>query len=202
LLALVPLACGELGVSSSLLKGDEQQTEEFIEHIINQMAPQLEQLPGTEQEKNRGPRERIIQEILSFIANIHSGALGVTGTLALVFVAIGLLSTIEFTFNDIWGVSRGRSWFARLICYWTAITLGPLIVLLAMGLAVSGQLLPARDQPAPAEQEATGLEPAVTTAAHDGENPDLRENAVLPMRLMRTVLEGPLGRCCFRCCRF
>jgi membrane protein len=202
LLALVPLLAVGLGVSSTLLKGDEQQTEEFIEHIINQMAPQLEQLPGTEEERSEA-RERIIQEILSFIANIHSGALGVTGTLALVFIAIGLLSTIEFTFNDIWGVSRGRSWFARLICYWTAITLGPLIILLAMGLAVSGQLFPARDQPVPLELETSRpaersdvAESDTTTSASD--RPDASESdAVALQRLVRRVQEGPLGRLLF-----
>jgi membrane protein len=205
LLALVPLLAVGLGVSSTLLKGDEQQTQQFIEQVINQMAPQLEQLPGTEEEK-REAREQIIEEILSFIANIHSGALGMTGMLALVFIAIGLLSTIEFTFNDIWGVSRGRSWFARVICYWTAITLGPLIILLAMGLAVSGQLIPARHQPATVEIQTPA--PALTTeTGQSGES--TRTEAVHtdvapgtdppePPRLVRMVRDGPLGRFLFR----
>jgi DNA-binding protein Fis len=56
-----------------------------------------------------------------------------------VFVAIGLLSTIEGTFNDIWGVPRGRNWFARVIYYWAAITLGPLVIILMMGLAIGSE---------------------------------------------------------------
>jgi membrane protein len=68
-----------------------------------------------------------------------------TGTIALVFVAIGLLSTIEATFNDIWGVTRGRNWFVRIIHYWAAITLGPLVIILAMGLAVGSQFQVAQD---------------------------------------------------------
>jgi len=64
---------------------------------------------------------------------------------ALVFVAIGLLSTIEATFNDIWGVNRGRNWFVRIIHYWAAITLGPLVVILAMGLAVGSHFQVAQD---------------------------------------------------------
>jgi membrane protein len=172
LLALVPLLAVGLGVSSSLLKQDQEQTADFIEYLINQMAPQLEQLPGTEEEKIEA-RKQLVEEILTFISNIHSGALGVTGTVALVIIAIGLLSTIEITFNDIWGVSRGRTLFARIICYWTAITLGPLIVLLAMGLAVSGQLFPAPDPPAP-----TPVEISVPL-----EEPDLDEPVQTPIAI-------------------
>jgi membrane protein len=97
---------------------------------------------------NRGQDEasqKVVEQIKSFIANVHSGALGLTGTVALVFVAIGLLSTIEATFNDIWGVTRGRNWFVRIIHYWAAITLGPLVVILAMGLAVGSQFQVAQD---------------------------------------------------------
>src|SRR5438067_2070067 len=97
---------------------------------------------------NRGQDEtsqKVVEQIKSFIANVHSGALGLTGTIALVFVAIGLLSTIEATFNDIWGVSRGRNWFVRIIHYWAAITLGPLVVILMMGLAVGSQFQVAQD---------------------------------------------------------
>ena len=57
--------------------------------------------------------------------------------LLLVFVAIRMLANIEETFNDIWGVTRGRSWMSRIILYWTTITLGPLLLAGAMGLAGS-----------------------------------------------------------------
>ena len=134
LLALVPVLAVSLGVSTSLLKSDQDQTRRMIEQVIGQVAPQLEQLPGSEQEKVEA-RQRVIEQIQDFISNIHSGALGVTGTVALVVVAIGLLGTIESSFNDIWGVPRGRSWVSRVVPYWTAITLGPLIVILEIGRA-------------------------------------------------------------------
>jgi membrane protein len=60
--------------------------------------------------------------------------LGTTAVIALVFVAISLLSTIEATVNDIWGVPRGRSWLARIEKYWAVITFGPIFLLVAMGL--------------------------------------------------------------------
>ena len=60
-------------------------------------------------------RHEIARKIHGFIQNTRSGTLGVTGSVLLIFAAISLLSRIEVTFNDIWGVARGRSWFMRVV---------------------------------------------------------------------------------------
>ena len=75
--------------------------------------------------------------IHDFIQNTQSGVLGVTGMLVLVLVAIRMLASVEATFNDIWGVTRGRNWLLRVVLYWTTITLGPLAIIGALGLASS-----------------------------------------------------------------
>jgi membrane protein len=138
LLALIPLLAVGLGVSTSLLNSSKEQTKEMISKLVDQLAPQLGNVADNQEEKATTRRE-LIEKIQSMIANVHSGALGVTGTVALLFVAIGLLSTIEATFNDIWGVERGRNWFARIIQYWAVITLGPLVIVFVMGLAIGAQ---------------------------------------------------------------
>jgi membrane protein len=73
--------------------------------------------------------------IHDFVQNTQSGALGMVGMLLLVVVAIRMLANIEATFNDIWGVTRGRNWLLRVVLYWTTITLGPLAIIAALGLA-------------------------------------------------------------------
>lgn len=73
--------------------------------------------------------------IHDFIKNTHSGALGTLGMILLVSVAIRMLANVEATFNDIWGVPRGRNWFVRVVQYWAVITLGPLLLVFALGLA-------------------------------------------------------------------
>src|SRR5437667_9661479 len=133
-----------------------RRLQETIPRLANASEPRRVKLVGKvvddltlwNLQANRGQDEasqKVVEQIKSFIANVHSGALGLTGTIALVFVAIGLLSTIEATFNDIWGVTRGRNWFVRIIHYWAAITLGPLIIILAMGLAVGSQFQVVQD---------------------------------------------------------
>jgi membrane protein len=51
-----------------------------------------------------------------------------------------MLTRIESTFNDIWGVARGRSWFMRIVLYWGVLSLAPLLVVLALGLATGSHL--------------------------------------------------------------
>lgn len=85
-------------------------------------------------------RKTVARRINDFIQNTRSGTLGITGSIVLLFVAISMLSRIEVTFNDIWGVSRGRSWFMRIVLYWGVITLAPLLVVIAIGLATGPHL--------------------------------------------------------------
>jgi membrane protein len=75
------------------------------------------------------------RSIKQFIENTSSATLGVTGMIFLVFVAISMLIRIEETFNDIWGVTRGRSLPVRVVVYWATITLGPIFLAGALALA-------------------------------------------------------------------
>lgn len=79
------------------------------------------------------------RQIKQFIDNTSGATLGIPATIALVFVAISMLTRIEETFNDIWGVTQGRSWAMRIVIYWTTITLGPLLLAGALGLATGPQ---------------------------------------------------------------
>jgi len=118
------------------VKDENSDYRQKVSRRLQEMIPRLANISARRRDKlvgklvddltlwnlraNRGQDEtsqKVVEQIKSFIANVHSGALGLTGTIALVFVAIGLLSTIEATFNDIWGVSRGRNWFVRIIHY-------------------------------------------------------------------------------------
>lgn len=85
-------------------------------------------------------RNAVARYINDFIQNTRSGALGVTGSVLLIFAAISMLSRIEETFNDIWGVPRGRSWFMRIILYWGVLSLAPILLVLALGLATGPHL--------------------------------------------------------------
>jgi membrane protein len=84
--------------------------------------------------------DKIASTISDSLNRIESGSLGVGGMVGLIFVAIMLFSTIEATFNDIWGVARGRSWVARIVQYWATVTLGPLIPVAVLSINISAEL--------------------------------------------------------------
>jgi membrane protein len=73
-------------------------------------------------------------QIYGFVKNVQSGAIAGIGMLFVVWAAIRMLSQIEKTFNDIWGVTRGRNWWMSIVLYWTTITLGPLLLVGVVGL--------------------------------------------------------------------
>jgi membrane protein len=138
LLALIPVLAIAVSVTTSLLQSQgEKPIREFIDYLVANVAPALSLEVKGGDAAAAGKRAEVVGKITDFIGNIRSGALGLTSTIALVFVAISLLRTIEAAFNDIWGVNRGRGWLRSSVQYWTAITLGPIILVLAVGLSTS-----------------------------------------------------------------
>ncbi len=80
---------------------------------------------------------RVEEYFTTFVEN--AGKLTVVGLLGLGVTAILLLATIESTLNGIWRVREARPWQARLVVYWTLLTLGPL--LFGASLSLSGYLM-------------------------------------------------------------
>jgi membrane protein len=135
LLALIPMLAVCVSITTSLLqKEGEKPIRELIDKLVENIAPMLslQVKPGDAAAADK--RAEVVTKITGFIANIQTGTIGITGTIALVFVAIGLLRTIEATFNDIWGVTRGRGWVASIIQYWATVSLGPIVLILVLGL--------------------------------------------------------------------
>jgi YihY family inner membrane protein len=79
-------------------------------------------------------QKQVAKYIHEFIHNTRSGTLSVTGSILLVLVGIRMLGSIESTFNDIWGVTRGRNWLSRIQIYCTGIVFGPLLLVGAAAL--------------------------------------------------------------------
>jgi membrane protein len=85
------------------------------------------------------------RQIWGFVQKTQSGTLGATGVVLLIFVAVSLIGRIEETFNDIWGVTRGRNLLTQIQLYSTAIMLGPLLLIAALGLAGGSQFQSVKD---------------------------------------------------------
>lgn len=130
LLAFIPLLAVAIGILTSVLKNDQAGIRVWIDGLLQNVVPQL-----MRSEEFAGTKDVVVTKILDWIGNVHSGALGTGGTVALLVVILFMMARIEETLNDIWGVTRGRSWYARVVNYWAAISLGPIVILSAIGFS-------------------------------------------------------------------
>ena len=85
--------------------------------------------------------EKLDELIKRYFSKLNAGAGAITGVglVLVIWAAIGLLTTTERAFNNIYHVGTGRSFLHRLFNYWALLTLGPLLI--GAGLYVSTRYL-------------------------------------------------------------
>ena len=83
----------------------------------------------------------IARQVLGYLTQFSSQAnkLGAVGLGILLITAIALILTIDQTLNGIWRVKKPRPFAQRVLIYWSAITLGP--VLLGASLALTASVI-------------------------------------------------------------
>ncbi len=81
---------------------------------------------------------RLVHMMNQFIAQGRSGSAGTVGVFSLVIIVLLLFKTVEDTFNEIWGIHRGRSVFRRFVYYWTILTLGAVLFFASITLVGAG----------------------------------------------------------------
>ena len=152
LLGLGPLVAIAMLVAGFMLdKQDPDLAAETLSNIIEKIAPQIKQLNNAGQlppnpdatsgtivsattrtpgSPTRSPE--LVQMIDGFIAGTRNGAVGAVGAITLIVIVLQLFTSVETSFNEIWGVRRGRSWVMRVVLYWTVLTLGAVLFFAAL----------------------------------------------------------------------
>lgn len=87
--------------------------------------------------------DNIARQVLGYLTQFSGKAskLGVAGVAVLLGTALALIFTIDRTLNNIWRVRKPRPFAQRVLIYWAAITLGPL--LLGVSLTITSYALSA-----------------------------------------------------------
>ncbi len=87
--------------------------------------------------------DNIARSVLGYLTQFAAKAsrLGAVGLIAFVVTALALIFTMDRTLNNIWRVRQMRPFAQRLLIYWAALTLGP--VLLAASLTLTSYALSA-----------------------------------------------------------
>lgn len=122
LLSVVPL----LAFSFAVLKGFG---------VFNQLEPYLDDLLAP-----LGPQgERITHQVLELVENVRGSVLGGVGLAFFLYTAISMVKKVEESFNYVWYVSKPRSFSRRFTEYLVVLLVGPMAMVIAIGMLTSIQ---------------------------------------------------------------
>ncbi len=71
-------------------------------------------------------------DLIGQVQNINLAAITWVGVVVLFYSAMGLMVTIENSFNNIYRAPEGRAWLRRLPIYWTVLTVAPAAIAMTM----------------------------------------------------------------------
>jgi membrane protein len=120
LISLVPL----LAIALSLLKG-LGAAEEFIARIRDNM----EAMPVEFQ--------AFIEQMLDIVNRTNFWALGWVAVVVLFLTVVQVLSSIEASFNQVWGIKSSRAFWRRFVNYISIVVVVPVLILVAFTINAS-----------------------------------------------------------------
>lgn len=158
MIGIGPLIAFSIMISGFLLEKDmssgngeatlqESVVVETITKAISFAAPQvaLQTKTSGEDASSTELAPEVLELINNFSDRAKSGAIGVVGSLMLLFVGIQVLTSIEKSFNTVWGVKKGRNLPERIVTYWTFISLGAVLGTAALSLLTANAILSAME---------------------------------------------------------
>jgi membrane protein len=125
LLSIVPLLVFSFSILKSLgARGD-------LRFILSQFFAPL-----------GGAADQLTESVLQFVRNMRGDLLGSIGLMFLVYTVITTIQKVETSFNFLWRVDRPRSFLRRFTEYLAVMTLGPILLAVALGLLASAERSP------------------------------------------------------------
>ena len=122
LLSIVPL----IALSFSVLKGFgiHKQLEERMYVVLEPLGDK-----GIE----------ITDNVMALVNNVNGGVLGGVALAFFIYTAISMVQKVEESFNYVWYVSKPRSFSRRFTEYMLVLLIGPVAIVVALGLLTSLQ---------------------------------------------------------------
>ena len=135
LIALGPFIAIIVSISGPFIQTDAQTQ---IKRGLLFIAPSLQEITRSDDGDSSTERSSAVDDLINQIVSgaedllnrVNTGgskAFGAIGSLIFIWVVIQLLTSVENTLNQIWGVHQGRRWSQRVVFYWTFISLGALL---------------------------------------------------------------------------
>ena len=79
----------------------------------------------------------LIPKIVEYVNNTNVAALGYTGLVFIIYVAISMISQVEASFNKICSVNKPRTIFRKFSDYLSVLLLAPVLLFLSLGLSTT-----------------------------------------------------------------
>jgi membrane protein len=89
-----------------------------------------------------GATDQLTESVLQFVRNMRSDLLGSIGLAFLVYTVVTTIQKVETSFNFLWRVDRPRSFLRRFSEYLAVMTLGPVLLAVALGLLAGAERSP------------------------------------------------------------
>ena len=80
---------------------------------------------------------KITQQVLDFVDNVRGGVLGGVSLAFFIYTAISMVQKVEESFNYVWYVAKRRNFARRLTEYLVVMSIGPVIIFIALGMIAS-----------------------------------------------------------------
>jgi membrane protein len=123
LISLIPTLTVVLTVYYSFFKKVGDQKDEFFSTITTFLLEHNIKI-------NIDP---VLETISALIDN--AGKIGGIGAVILIFSATAVLRTLDKSLNDIWKIKTGRTILLKIIYFWAALSLGPILIISGSTLA-------------------------------------------------------------------
>lgn len=83
--------------------------------------------------------DEITEQLMTLVNNVNGRVLGTIGLAFFIYTAISMVQKIEESFNYVWYVSKRRSFARRFTEYVFVLLIGPVIIVMALGMLTSLQ---------------------------------------------------------------
>lgn len=136
-LSLVPLLALGFAVAKGFGFYASLLDESIGPFLDRTFGPLREASPLMMKEEGAHEMRVAIEQVLRFVERTDVSALGLFGLVLLLYTVVKLLSDIEGSFNEIWRVSRARSFVRKVADYLTMVVVAPIFLFTATGLTTA-----------------------------------------------------------------